>query len=70
MYLPWAKYFVDGVGQNNPFQLDAFLAYWLNYFVFPNPPEDGMDHPFVFPMTVSLAQRKRLVLAPWYLGSF
>lgn len=43
----WASYF-DGVGKNSPFQLEAFLAYWLSYFVFPGPPEDGL-HNFVFP---------------------
>lgn len=26
-YLSWAKYFVEGVGQNNLYQLDSFLAY-------------------------------------------
>lgn len=50
------------------YHLDAFLAYWPNYFVFPNPSEDG-THAFVFPMEVSHAQGKRLALASWYLGS-
>lgn len=28
-YLTWASYFVDGAGKDSPFQLEAFLAYWL-----------------------------------------
>lgn len=62
------KYFVEGTGKNNKYQLDAFLAYWLNYFVFPSPLEDDM-YVFAFPMAVLLAQGKKLALAPWYLGS-
>lgn len=67
-YFFWAKYFAEGVGQNSPFQLDAFLVYCLNYFVFPSPPEDGVL-PVVFPIAVLLAQGKRLALTPWYLGA-
>lgn len=68
-YLSWLKCFIESAKQNSPFQLDTFLAYWLNYFVFPSPPGNGM-HPFIFPMVVSLTQGKRLTLAPWYLGAF
>lgn len=53
-YLSWVKYFTEGSRINSPHQLDAFLAYWLNYFMLPSSPEDGM-HPFVFPMPVLLA---------------
>lgn len=53
-YLTWASYFVDGAGRDNPFQPQAFLAYWLSYFVFPGPPEDGV-HSSVFSMAVMLA---------------
>lgn len=66
-FLTWVTYFVDGPGSKSAYQLEAFLAYWLNYFVFPSPPEDGL-HPSVFPMAVLLAQGKRLPLAAWYLG--
>lgn len=52
---------------NSPYQLDAFLAYSLNYFVFPSPLEDGMD-PFVFLVAGLLAQGKKLALAPLYMG--
>lgn len=67
-YLTWASYFVDGAGKDSPFQLEAFLAYWLSYFVFPGPPKDGV-HSSVFSMEVMLAQGKKLALAPWFLGS-
>lgn len=53
-YLNWASYFVDGTRRDSPFQLEAFLAYWLSYFVFSVPPEDGV-HSSVFSMTVMLA---------------
>lgn len=66
-FLTWATYFVDRPGSKSAYQLKAFLAYWLNYFVFPSPPEYGV-HPSVFPMAVLLAQGKRLPLAAWYLG--
>lgn len=54
---------------NSPYQLEEFLAYWLNYFVFSSPLKDGI-HSFVFPMVMSLAQGKKLGLALWYLGTF
>lgn len=41
-FLTWAAYFVDRPGSKSAYQLKAFLAYWLNYFVFPSPPEDGV----------------------------
>lgn len=53
-YLSRTKYFKKGLGQNSPHQLDAYLAYWLNYFMFPSLPEDGM-HSFLFLVTVALA---------------
>lgn len=62
-YLSWGKYSVEGAEQNNPYQLNLFLTYWLNYFVFASLWEDGM-HSFVFPMAISLAQRMKLALAP------
>lgn len=65
--MTWATYFVDGPDSKSAYQLEAFLAYWLNYFIFPSPPEDGV-HPSVFSMAVLLAQGKRLPLAAWYLG--
>lgn len=42
MYLSWAT-FRGGHGLNSPYKLDVFLAYWLNYFMFRNPSEDGMN---------------------------
>lgn len=67
-YMWWVKYFVEGPGQNIPYQFNAFLAYWINYFMFPSPLKDNM-HPFIFPMVVSLAQGRKLALEPWYFGS-
>lgn len=61
-------YFVDGAGSDSRFQLEAFLAYWLSYFVFSGPPEDGV-HSSMFPMAVMLAQGRKFALAPWFLGS-
>lgn len=57
------KYFVNSNGANILCQLDAFLAYWLNYFVFPSPSEDGM-HVSVFLVAVRLAQGKRVAPTP------
>lgn len=54
---------------NSPYQIDAFLAYWLSYFVFLNFPENGL-HSFVFSMAVLLARGKRLLLALFFLGAF
>lgn len=68
-YLSWAKYFMEGHGQNSPHQLDAFLTYWLNYFVFPSSLEVAMSS-FVFPMAIALAQVMRLALGPWYLALY
>lgn len=67
-FLTWATYFVDGPGNKSAYQLEAFLAHWLNYFIFPSPPEDGV-HPSVFPMAVLLVRGKRLPLAAWFLGA-
>lgn len=67
-YLSWMTFFVKGEGRNAEFQLAAFFAYWLSYFVFPNPPDDGLN-PFVFRMAVLLAQKKPVALGPWFLGS-
>lgn len=53
---------LDTNGKNNPYQLDAFLGYWLNYFVFPSPLEDR-KHAFIFPMAISLPREG------WFLGS-
>lgn len=36
-FLTWATYFVEGPGNKSAYQLEAFLAYWLNYFIFPSP---------------------------------
>lgn len=41
-YLSWVKYFDYGEGRDSKFQLEAFLAYWLSYFVFRSPPEGGL----------------------------
>lgn len=50
-YLSCAKYFDEGgEGNNSPFQVEAFLAYWLPYF-FLSSPEDGL-HNYVFPMVI------------------
>lgn len=35
-YLSWAKYFEEGDEMNNTYQVDAFQAYWLSYFLFPS----------------------------------
>lgn len=67
-FLTWATYFVEGPGNKSAHQLEAFLAYWLNYFVFPSPPEDGVQ-PSIFPMAVLLARGKKLPLAAWFLGT-
>lgn len=42
----------------------------VNYVVFhfPQPPDDGLN-PFVFPIAALLAQKKRVTLGPWFLGS-
>lgn len=34
--------------KNSPYQVDALLAYWLSYFVFSSPLEDGLNN-FFFP---------------------
>lgn len=52
-----------------PCHLEAFLSYWLSYFIFPSLPEDRLNS-FVFPMVVLLAQKKLLALEPWYLGGW
>lgn len=54
---------------NSPYQIDAFLAYWLSYFVFLNFPENGL-HSFVFSMAVLLARGKRLLLALFFWVPF
>lgn len=55
MYLSWVKYFYEGEGKRSPHQGDSLLAYWQSYFVFPSPPEDGLNN-FVFPMAMLLAR--------------
>lgn len=67
-YLLRVKYFYEGEEANNAYQVDAFLAYLLSYFVFPGSPEDGL-HSFAFSMAVLLALYKRLALTPWFLGA-
>lgn len=63
------KYFnKGGEGNNSLFQVEAFLAYWLSYFVFLSSPKDGINS-YVFPLVVLLTKGNRLVLAPLYLGS-
>lgn len=61
-------YFKDGAGQNSACQLVAFFAYWLSFFVFTNPPDDGLNL-FVFPTAALLAQKKPISLGLWFLGS-
>lgn len=51
--LSWAKYFDEGEWMNNPYQVNAFLASWLSYFVLLSLLEDGL-HNFVFPLEVLL----------------
>lgn len=63
----WAIYFVDGARKNSPFQFEAFLAYWLSYFVFPGPPEDGL-HASVFPMAVLASPREEVGLSAMVFG--
>lgn len=53
---------------NNEVQLAAFFAYWLSFFVFPSPLDDGLN-PFLFPLAVLLAQKKPIALGSWFLGS-
>lgn len=60
--------FRPGGRDEQSIRFDAFLAYWLSYFVFPRLFEDGL-HIFVFPMAVLLAQGKRLALALLSLGA-
>lgn len=57
-YLSWVKYFYEGARRNSPYLLDALLAYWLSYFIFPSPPEDGVNN-FVFLPWWSCWLRKR-----------
>lgn len=52
-YLLWEKYFKEGKGRNSQFKIEAILAYWLSYFVFPSQLEDGL-HSYVFPLVVLL----------------
>lgn len=46
--------------------MDAFLAYWLSYFVFSSPPKDDLNI-FVFLMVVLLAST-HWCWHQWYLG--
>lgn len=43
---------------NNEVQLAAFFAYWLSFFFFPSPLDDGLN-PFLFPLAVLLAQKSQ-----------
>lgn len=60
-YLSWMNFFLKGQDRNAEFQLTGFFAYWLSYYVFPSPSNDGMN-PFLFPMAVLLAQKKQVAL--------
>lgn len=53
-YLSWVKYFKDDAGKDSLCQLAAFLTYWLSFFVFLSPPEDGINS-FIFLMAALLA---------------
>lgn len=53
-FLTLATYFVDGAGNKSAYQLEAFLAYWLYYFIFPSSPENGI-HSSTFSMAMLLA---------------
>lgn len=44
------------------------LPHWLSWFVLSKTPEERLNT-FVFPLVFLLAKRKRLSLAPLYLGS-
>lgn len=50
-YLSWIKFLDEGEGRNRQLQVDALLAYWLSYFVFPGLLKDGL-HSYVIPLAV------------------
>lgn len=68
-YFSLVKYIDEGEGTNSLYQVDAFLACWISYFVFLSLSEDRLRN-FMFLMAVLLAQGKWLVLAPLFLGDF
>lgn len=63
-YLSWLKYFTEWAGQNSACKLAALFAYWLLYFVFPSPPDDGLT-PSCSPYWPSWLKRSQL---PWDRG--
>lgn len=62
------KFFNEDEERNSQFQVEAFLAYWLSYFAFLSPLEDGL-HSYAFSLAVLLAKGNKLALAPLYLAS-
>lgn len=66
--ISWTKSFEEGEGRKIIYQVEAFLVYWLSYFVYPSCHQDGLQS-YVFALAVMLVKRKRFALATLYLGS-
>lgn len=60
-YLSRVKFFEEGKRRSNKYYVEALLAYWLSYFVFPCSP-DGL-HNYIFPLAILLAEGERMALA-------
>lgn len=66
-YATCLRFFNEGDGSLSGCIMEAYLAYWLSWFVLPSGLEDGLN-PYVFPMTIWLAKGEKLALAPLFLG--
>lgn len=67
IYLSWVKFLDEGEERNRHFKIEFVLAYWLLYFIFSSPLEDGL-HIYIIFFVVLSAKGSRLALAPLHLG--
>lgn len=59
--------FQESKRENNEFEFEAMLAYWLSWYVLSSDPTDLNS--YVYPLAVLLAKGEKLALAPVYLWS-
>lgn len=55
-YTTWLRFFYEGDGSQSEFMDEAFLAYWLSWYVLPSGPEERLT-PMSFPYPFRLQER-------------
>lgn len=48
-------YLEDGDRRDSQYQLEAFLTFWLSYFILPSPLDDGL-HGYVFSLATQITR--------------